>query len=292
MFERTGGYYLPLAIGAKVAFARGVAQLPEDLTSQAPTVDVRGAAHLRALPRAHRAGARGFAGEARAVRRVRRARLSRRDAATASALDRLLVPLLRSVVAARSSRASAGACASPSSAARALDPTLARTFIGLGLPVLQGYGMTEASPVVSVNRTDDNVPESVGPPLDDVEVRLGEADELLVRGPNVMLGYWHDPEATARALDADGWLHTGDLAEIVGGQHRHPRPREGHPRAVERREAAAAGRGVRDPARPRVRAGDAGRRRPAVPRAGRGDRETDEKELVKRANERLGHFPR
>jgi long-chain acyl-CoA synthetase len=99
----------------------------------------------------------------------------------------------------------------------ALDPALARTFIGLGLPMLQGYGMTEASPVISVNRDDDNVPESVGPPVPGVDVRLGEGGELMARGDNVMLGYWRNAEATSAAVD-DGWLRTGDLAEILGGK--------------------------------------------------------------------------
>jgi long-chain acyl-CoA synthetase len=66
--------------------------------------------------------------------------------------------------------------------------------------MLQGYGMTEASPVISVNRDDDNVPESVGPPLPGVEVRLAENNELLARGANIMLGYWRNPEASRAAL--------------------------------------------------------------------------------------------
>jgi long-chain acyl-CoA synthetase len=100
----------------------------------------------------------------------------------------------------------------------ALEPALAQTFIGLGLPVLQGYGMTEASPVIAVNRDDDNVPDSVGPQLPGIEVRLGEGGELLVRGKNVMRGYWRNPEATRAALTEDGWLRTGDLAEIKDGK--------------------------------------------------------------------------
>ena len=100
----------------------------------------------------------------------------------------------------------------------ALDPALARTFIGLGLPMLQGYGMTEASPVVSVNRLADNVPDTVGRPLDGVEVKLAEGGELLVRGASVMLGYWRNDEATRASIDAAGWLHTGDLAEIRDGR--------------------------------------------------------------------------
>jgi long-chain acyl-CoA synthetase len=100
----------------------------------------------------------------------------------------------------------------------ALDPVIARTFIGLGLCMLQGYGMTEASPVISVNREDNNDPESVGPPLPGVEVKLGPDGELLARGGNIMQGYWRNPEATRASLDAEGWLHTGDIAEIREGR--------------------------------------------------------------------------
>ena len=100
----------------------------------------------------------------------------------------------------------------------ALDPDLARTFIGLGLPLLQGYGMTEASPVIAVNREADNDPESVGPPLPGIEVKFADNGELLARGPNVMRGYWRNEEATRAAIDAERWLHTGDLAEIRAGK--------------------------------------------------------------------------
>ncbi len=100
----------------------------------------------------------------------------------------------------------------------ALDPQIARTFIGLGLAMLQGYGMTEASPVISVNRLEDNDPESVGPALPGIEVRLADGGELLARGANVMLGYWRNEEATRAAIDAERWLHTGDVAELRGGK--------------------------------------------------------------------------
>jgi len=80
--------------------------------------------------------------------------------------------------------------------------------------MIQGYGLTEASPIVAGNREHDNDPVTVGAPLPDVAVMINEAGELLVRGPSVMLGYWHDSQATAQVLDAEGWLNTGDLAEI------------------------------------------------------------------------------
>ena len=88
-----------------------------------------------------------------------------------------------------------------------------RIFIGLGLPLIQGYGMTESSPVITTNSRNDNLPGSVGKPIPNVEVRIAENGELLARGPNVMMGYWNNPKATAATLE-DGWLHTGDVARI------------------------------------------------------------------------------
>jgi long-chain acyl-CoA synthetase len=96
----------------------------------------------------------------------------------------------------------------------ALSPEIAQFFIGLGLPILQGYGATETSPVVSNNTIENNRPDSIGIPLPGVEVRMGERDELMTRGPSVMLGYWNNPEATAQTIDADGWFHTGDCVRI------------------------------------------------------------------------------
>jgi long-chain acyl-CoA synthetase len=95
-----------------------------------------------------------------------------------------------------------------------LSPEVARFFIGLGLPLTEGYGLTEAAPVVTGTEPEDCVPGCVGTPLPGVEVRLGPADELFVRAPSVMLGYWRRPEDTAAAVDAEGWLHTGDIAEL------------------------------------------------------------------------------
>jgi long-chain acyl-CoA synthetase len=89
----------------------------------------------------------------------------------------------------------------------------AMTLLGLGIPVMQGYGLTETSPVVSVSRLSANVYGAVGRPISGVDVRVAEDGEVLVRGRNVMQGYFHDPQATAEAIE-DGWLHTGDVGEI------------------------------------------------------------------------------
>jgi long-chain acyl-CoA synthetase len=216
MFERTGGYYLPLAIGAKVTYCRGIAHIADDLASQAPTAMF---AVPRIFERFHARIEESLASSPmkRKVFDACVTRGYRVASKRATFLDLLLVPLLRRLVAKPVLARLGGRMRLVVVGGAALDPALARTFIGLGLPMLQGYGMTEASPVISVNRDDDNVPESVGPPVPGVEVRLAGGGELMARGDNVMLGYWRNPEATSAAI-ADGWLRTGDIAEITDGK--------------------------------------------------------------------------
>jgi len=214
LFERTAGYYLPMMAGATVAHARGVLQLSEDLQTVRPTA-------LIAVPRlfetVHARLRRELAhggGPARWIFALTvhigwqqdRYRQGKRHWPLAG----LLWPALSRSVASRLHARLGGRLRIAVSGGAPLPPAIARTFIGLGLPLLQGYGLTEASPVVSVNALDDNEPASVGPPLPGVAVRLGENDEILVRGPNVMKGYWQNPSATAAAIDGEGWLHTND----------------------------------------------------------------------------------
>ncbi|MGH6995964.1 MAG: AMP-dependent synthetase/ligase, partial [Stellaceae bacterium] len=95
----------------------------------------------------------------------------------------------------------------------ALNPEIGRFFLALGLRLLQGYGQTEAAPVISANPPDRIKIDTVGLPVVGVQIGFAEDGEILVRGDNVMKGYWNDAEATARAL-ADGWLHTGDVGRL------------------------------------------------------------------------------
>ena len=87
-------------------------------------------------------------------------------------------------------------------------------FLGLGLPLVEGYGLTEASSAVCAAKLGTYVPGSVGEPFDGTEIKICEQGEILVRSPGVMLGYWNSPESTADAIDAEGWLHTGDIGEL------------------------------------------------------------------------------
>ena len=95
---------------------------------------------------------------------------------------------------------------------------MARFLIGLGLPLIEGYGLTEAAPVVATNTIADNLPGSVGRPLEGIELKLSSSGELIVRTPAAMTGYWKDDDLTAEALDRNGWLHTGDIAEMRDGR--------------------------------------------------------------------------
>lgn len=126
----------------------------------------------------------------------------------------LMWPMLERAVARKVQARMGGRLRLAVSGGAAISPEIARFFIGLGVPLVQGYGLTETSPVVTANSLSHNVPSSVGRPLRNLEVSIGEQDELLVRGPGVMKGYWNNHTATAQMIDADGWLHTGDQARI------------------------------------------------------------------------------
>ncbi|MGH8508193.1 MAG: AMP-dependent synthetase/ligase [Gammaproteobacteria bacterium] len=219
-FERTVGYYLPAMAGARVTYARSPQQLVEDLPEARPTI-------LLVVPRVLEKIYAGLQSklERNALLRTlfelttrigwQRFRYQQGREGWHGSL--LLWPMLNRLLAHRIlTRLGCDRLRIVSCGAAALDARLARVFIGLGFPISNGYGLTEAGPVVSANALNDNDPLSVGSPLEDVEVRIGGHDELLVKSPGVMLGYWGDPKLTALAIDSEGWLHTGDQARIEG----------------------------------------------------------------------------
>lgn len=217
-FERTVGYYLPMMGGSALAYARSAQDLPDDLIAVRPTVMLGVPLLFERMAAAIGAEVAGSPVRQKLLQLTvsvgwRRFVAAQRRANPGLAA-RLLWPILKRYVATRVLSAFGGRLRVAVSGGAPLEPDVARTLIGLGLPLVEGYGLTEAAPVVAANTLEDNVPGSVGRALQGIEVRLTAKDELLVRSPSVMTGYWKDPIRTKQALDPAGWLSTGDVAEI------------------------------------------------------------------------------
>lgn len=215
MFERTVGYYVPIMAGACVAFARSVDLLAEDLLSIRPTIMIT---VPRIFERIYSKMSLKLADESWLSQKIFALAVSsgwhhfqyhreRRP----WAIQLLIWPFLKRIVGAKLEQRLGGRLRLAITGGAPLSPPIAQTFIGLGINVLQGYGLTETSPIISVNTLEDNQPASVGRPLPGVEIKIGENRELLTRGPNLMLGYWKIKETI---IDEQGWLHTGDQAEL------------------------------------------------------------------------------
>jgi long-chain acyl-CoA synthetase len=222
VFERTVGYYLPIMGGCTVAYARSAQDLHEDLVMVRPTA-------LLGVPRLFELMADTIATSVakdyikRNILRLAVAIGWRWFEATQQRhapdlITRLLWPLLHRYVAAPILAAFGGRLRVAVSGGAPLDQGVTRLMIGLGLPLVEGYGLTEAAPVVAANAIEDNVPGSVGRPLPGIAIKLTSESELLVHSPSIMKGYWKDDAETQRTLDAAGWLSTGDVAEITGGR--------------------------------------------------------------------------
>ena len=216
-YEHTAGLMFPISIGAEIYFAEGAETLATNLVEVRPTI-------MTAVPRLyetlHQRMLRGVEREGgwRAKLFFCALALGTKRATDPASLrwyeriaDLVVDRLVRDKMRARFG----GRLKAMVSGGAPLNPTIGTFFVALGLRLLQGYGQTETSPVVSANPPDRIKMHTVGPPLEGVEVKIAEDGEILVRGAGVMKGYWNDADATSRTL-AGGWLHTGDVGEIDG----------------------------------------------------------------------------
>ncbi|WP_137177607.1 long-chain fatty acid--CoA ligase [Roseomonas sp. AR75] len=219
-YEHTvGGFLLP-SLGVEVVFSRGAERLAAEFQQVKPAI-------ITAVPRLFEVlRARMLADiekeggwKAKLFFRAVELGLRKMDGPPLGLFERLQDAVLDRLVRDKVRARFGGRMLAMVSGGARLDPDLSGFFLALGLPVIQGYGQTEAGPVISVNLPWDNVRSTVGPPLPGVEARIAEDGELCVRGELVMDGYWNQPEATAKAVQ-DGWLHTGDVAEMVDGRIR------------------------------------------------------------------------
>jgi long-chain acyl-CoA synthetase len=217
VFERAAAYYFFLH-GVATVYAESMQTVPRDLAAVRPH-------HVIAVPRLFEkvfdaaTGAPGVKGRiarwAAGVAAEQVDAVSRGGRPSASLrirralADRLVYRVLRERMGGRLRTFICGGAP--------LDPRVGALFHAAGLPVYEGYGLTETSPVIAANRPGALRLGSAGVPYPGVEVRLGEADEIQVRGPSVARGYWRRPDETAAAFTPDGWLRTGDVGVIADG---------------------------------------------------------------------------
>jgi long-chain acyl-CoA synthetase len=223
--ERTAGYITPMMAGATVNYARSIPQLAEDFQTIAPTVII---AVPRIFERVHARVQDQLKNKSQWARLLfyMTQTIGYQEFEYRMGRGRwfpglLIHPLLHRLVSSKILNKLGGRLRVAVSGGAAISPEIAKAFLALGLPMLQGYGLTETSPVISVNPMHDIKPESVGVPLRGICVKTGEDDELLVKTPGMMLGYWNNHAATAEMIDPQGWLHTGDQARIDEGGHIH-----------------------------------------------------------------------
>lgn len=212
VFERMAGYYTIFAIGGTIFYAQNVDTVRDNLLLAKPTV-------LVSVPRIYEKIYAAIMAQLTPLKKiifkwalwVGKQRFKKQKIGP---LLRLQHKLLDKMVYKKLRDKFGGNIRFCISGGAPLAKSLCEFFLYLGLPVIEGYGMTEASPVIACNRLSNIQTGTVGKALDHVETKLGEDGELLVRGPNIMKGYWHLQDKTAEVLDEDGWLATGDIAHI------------------------------------------------------------------------------
>ena len=213
-FERMAGYYAPIITGSSIYFAQSSKTIVEDIKLAQPTI-------MSSVPRIFEKVYGKVFDNVESSSKFKKklffkglqlAVLKRKDMlrfwqwAQWKILDIVVLKKIRQVLGGNLRLAISGGAS--------LDLKVIKFFDNLGIKVIEGYGMTETSPIIAVNKIDDYRYGTVGFPLDCNEVMIAQNKEILVRGENVMLGYYQNPDITAEVIDKDGWLHTGDLGFV------------------------------------------------------------------------------
>ncbi|MBT5455977.1 MAG: long-chain fatty acid--CoA ligase [Rhodospirillaceae bacterium] len=219
-YEHTAGLFFPISIGAQIYYASGVDRLSADMAVAKPTI-------MTAVPRLYevmhdriRRGVKSAGGKKEALFEralaLGRKRYENTDRLTLG--ERLTDAVLTLLVRRKVKAGFGGTLKALVSGGAPLNYDIGMFFTSLGIRILQGYGQTESAPCISCNPPRHFRIDSVGPPMKDVELRIADDGEILVRGEMVMQGYWENPDATAEVIQ-DGWLHTGDIGEVDPDGH-------------------------------------------------------------------------
>lgn len=215
-YEHTAGLHFPISIGAQIYYAEGVETLAANMLEARPTI-------MTAVPRLYETmrgkilkGVDRQGGlKAKLFHRALELGSKRITAPESLSLTEKLENLvLDRLVRAKVKARFGGRLKAMVSGGAPLNYEVGLFFTALGVRILQGYGQTESAPVISCNPPSKIKLDTVGPPLDGVEVKIAADGEILVRGELVMQGYWNDPQASAAAIGDGRWLHTGDIGEM------------------------------------------------------------------------------
>ncbi len=216
VFERFAGHVLPMSMGATIGYVGSLASLAHDMERVKPTIMLVVPRLLESL--------KGRIEDGVLKAPPLRQRLFRM--AQEQGLKRMrgefapLAGVLEGLVGSKIKAKFGGRLRYFVSGGAALPTHVSEFYLALGIHVLQGYGLTENCAAACINRPEDNRPDTVGPPLKGVEVKIAADGEILLRGRCIMQGYYNLPEDTAATLDAEGWLHTGDIGELDRGNLR------------------------------------------------------------------------
>lgn len=215
-YEHVGGLYFPMILGAQIYYVQRIDTLVNSMAEVRPTI-------MTAVPRLYET-MRGRINQGLKNQSDLRKKLFDKtvelgtkryyDPTSLTVLERLIDFVCEHLVRAKVRERFGGRLKALVSGGAPLNHDVGLFFTALGVRILQGYGQTESSPVISANVPDDIKLHTVGPPVRGVEVKIADDGEICVKGELVMKGYWNDPDATIAAIDDDGWLHTGDIGHL------------------------------------------------------------------------------
>lgn len=206
LFERMAGFFCFVYFGATIYYAEDMQKIPENLLEVRPTILI---SVPRILEKTYNKVFENVETKNAIVKKLFAHALTTKNALFLNIYSKMFFQKIKDKMGGRIRFVVSGGAA--------LTPGIARFFEQIGIPVLQGYGLTETSPVIAVNKIEDNRVGTVGHVLDNLEVKLSDEQEILVKGPSVMMGYYKNETATKDAFTDDGFFKTGDIGEYNEG---------------------------------------------------------------------------